>query len=44
MVDGDNAGEREVMVVMGHGLCVCVEWPQKIRSDLKKVNASWSDR
>jgi hypothetical protein len=31
MVDGDNAGERGVMVVMGHGLhvsfCVCVERP-----------------
>ncbi len=40
-----TTGERGMMVVMGHGLCVsfvCVERPQKIRSDLKKVNASWS--
>ncbi len=23
MVDGDNPGERGMMVAMGHGLCVC---------------------
>ena len=45
MVDGDNAGERGVMVARGHGLyvsfCVCGE-TTKNRLDLKKVNASWS--
>jgi hypothetical protein len=37
--DHATTGEREMMVAMGHGLCVsffCVERPQKIRSDLKK--------
>jgi hypothetical protein len=38
-------GERGVMVVMGHGLCVCFcvcERPQKIKLDLNKVNTLWS--
>jgi hypothetical protein len=52
--DGDGAkdmaahattGERGMMVAVGHGLCVsfCVRGETtKIRSDLKKVNSSWS--
>ncbi len=45
MMDGDNAGERGVMVAMGHGLCVslcvCGE-TTKNKVFLKQINASWS--
>jgi hypothetical protein len=41
MVDGDNAGERGVMVVMGHGLCVslCVWRDRNNKVGPEKISA-----
>jgi hypothetical protein len=40
--DGNATATRGMMVAMALGLCVSFCVPQKIRSDQKKVNASWS--